>query len=83
MQGRHLTPTQRKTIKHNAIEPKSRLNQHVADQETVLARRVIMVVLLLVDLFLELLLVVWQDDTRDETNMSTFECTQQDILNAT
>jgi CHASE3 domain sensor protein len=80
-QGKQITRTQRKTTKHSTIEPKSRLNQQAADRETVLVRSVIILVLLLVDLLLGLLLVVWQDDTRDKTNMSTIECTQQDTHN--
>ena len=63
------------------IEPKSCLNLQAADRETFLARRVVGVVLLPVELLLRLLLKVWQVDTRDETKVSTFECTQQDIRN--
>ena len=36
-----------------------------------LVRRVVSVVLLLIVFLLGPLLIVWQDDTRDETNMST------------
>ena len=79
MQGRQITLTQRKTIKHNAIEPKSRLNLQAADGETILVCRFVSVVLLLVILLLGLLLIVWQVNTRGKTNVSTFECTQQDI----
>ena len=43
--------------------------------------RTVVSVLLLVELLLGLLLEVWQVDTRDETNVSTFECTLQDTLN--
>ena len=82
-QGRQIKQTQRKATKHIAVEPKSRLNQQAADRETILVRRVIIVVLLLIELLLGWLLIVWQVNTRGETNMSTFECTQQDILNVT
>ena len=60
-------------------EPKSCNNQQAADREMILVCRVISVVLLLVVVLLGLLIIVWQYDTRGETNMSTFECTQQDI----
>ena len=62
-------------------KPKSRLNLQAADRETILVRRAISAVLLLVELLLRLLLEVWQVDTRGETKVSTFECTLQDILN--
>ena len=51
--------TQRKTITHNIVEPKSRLNLQAADRETSLVRRAISAVLLLEELLLRLLLKVW------------------------
>ena len=63
------------------VKPKSRLNLQAADRETILVRRAISVVLLLIELLMRLLLEVWQVDTRDATNVSTFECTLQDTLN--
>ena len=63
------------------VKPKSHLDYlQATDWETFLVRTVVSV-LLLVELLLRLLLEVWQVDTRDETKVSTFECTQQDIRN--
>ena len=46
----------------------SRLNLQAADRETILVRGVIIEVLLPVVVLLGLLLIVWQVDTRVETN---------------
>ena len=62
-------------------KPKSRLDYlQAAEWETFLVRTVASV-LLPVELLLRLLLEVLQVDTRDETNVGTFECTLQDTLN--
>ena len=62
------------------VKPKSHLDYlQATDWETFLVRTGASV-LLRVELLLRLLLKVWQVDTRDETNVSTFECTLQDTL---
>ena len=81
--GQANSITQRKIATHHAVKPKSRLNQQAADRETILVRRFVGIVLLLVELLLRLLLIVWYANTRGETIVSTFECTQQDIRNET
>ena len=72
---------QRKSSNTIVVRPKSRLHYlQATDWETFLVRTGASV-LRLVELLPRLLLEVWQVDTRDETKVSTFECTRQDILN--
>ena len=63
------------------VRPKSRLDYlQATDYETILVRTGVHA-LPHVELLLRLLLEVWQVDTRDETKVSTLECTLQDTLN--
>ena len=81
-QGRqHIT--QRKSSEAIMLEIKRRLDYlQATDWEMILVGKTVSL-LLSEELLLILLLIVWQVNTRGETNMSTFECTQQDILNVT